>query len=139
MGLTVDGRRHSGIGQCDIHHAAGSLHQFPGIQPAAWDAKRRKLGGKDLRREELTITLDGIEARGTEFTQQENPVKDAPKGIEQAVNGLPDSRQPVGWQQAFHHVGMPLVKGIEFRQIAFLPGGGQPPEPDQRVGTAADG
>ena len=66
-------------------------------------------------------------------------MKDAPQGVEESVDRLGDSRQPVGRQQAFHQAAMFLIQGVELRKIDFVARRGQPAEPDQGIGAAADG
>ena len=66
-------------------------------------------------------------------------MQDALQGIEEAVDRRPDFGQPVGRQQPFHQLDMPLVEGFQLIQIAVVPGCRQAAQPDQGVGAAADG
>ena len=138
MRLAFHRRGHIGISPDGIHYPADGRNQLPGIEPVARNAERSELGGKDLRRKQFAVALYRIQARGAEFSQQEDPVKDAPERIEETVDGLPDSGFPVGGQQLLDHFQMPSVKAVEFGQIAFIALGGQVAEADQRVGAAAD-
>ena len=71
----------------------GSLYcadDFAGIEPDGRNAERRELGGDNLRREEFSVALDGIQAGIAEFSQEENAAGDSFKRTEQPVDRLPD-------------------------------------------------
>ena len=78
---------HAGVGLRFIHLSVFHLDEIPGIQPLTGDAQRQELIRQDGRGEQLSETLNRVQARRTQFTQQIDTICNALQGLEEFVHG----------------------------------------------------
>ena len=138
-GMSVHDLPHVPVRDFLVDMAVGHTDDLPGIQPLAADAQGGELCEDDLRREQLPVTLDGIQAGRAELAQQENPAHGVAQFPEQAVyhrrNLLLEDRR-----KQFPDDGMmPVLQFLQQGQAAFVTVRRPAADFDQGVGTAADG